>query len=88
MSDVARDGEGFVVDATVLAAAFGRPAPEIRAAMQDGRITSRCEAGSGEDAGRWRLTFYHEGRAFRLTVTAEGAILKRATFDVPRPDGL
>ncbi|WP_347310983.1 DUF6522 family protein [Defluviimonas sp. SAOS-178_SWC] len=82
MNGIERDGDGFVVDATILSAAFGRPAPEIRASMRDGRITSRCETGSGADAGRWRLTFYHEGRALRLTVNAEGALLKRSVFDV------
>ncbi len=83
MSTVDRDGDNFVVDAAILAAAFGRPTPEIRASMQDGRITSRCETGSGDDAGRWRLTFYFEGRALRLTVNADGEILKRSIFDVP-----
>ena len=83
MTDVARDGDGFVVDATILSVAFGRSAPEIRARMQDGRITSRCETGSGEDAGRWRLTFFHEGRALRLTVNARGEVLKRSMFDAP-----
>lgn len=83
MSRVERIGDGFVVDATILSVAFGRAAPEIRACMQDGRITSRCETGSGADAGRWRLTFFDAGRAFRLTVNADGEILKRATFPAP-----
>ncbi len=83
MTRIERDGDGFVVDATILSVAFGHPATDIREAMQNGRITSRCETGSGADAGRWRLTFYHGGRALRLTVNAEGEILKRAIFDVP-----
>ena len=82
MTRIDRDGDGFVVDATILSVAFGRPATEIRVSMQDGSITSRCETGSGADAGRWRLTFYHKGRALRLTVNAEGEILKRAILDV------
>ncbi len=82
MSGVERDGDSFVVDAAILAAAFGISASEIRASMQDGRITSRCETGSGDDTGRWRLTFYLERRALRLTVNAEGEVLKRSIFDV------
>jgi hypothetical protein len=35
-----------------------------------------------EDEGRWRLTFYHEKRACRLTLGEGGEILKRATFDI------
>lgn len=38
----------------------------------------------GADEGRWRLTFYCEGRALRLNVDAGGRILSRARFDVPR----
>lgn len=82
MSAIEHEGSDFVVDATLLSVAFGRPVEEIKASMQDGRITSRCEKGSGEDAGRWRLTFYHAGRALRLTVNEEGEILKRSVFTV------
>ena len=77
---VERAGDGFVVDAAVLAAAFRVPAGEVRALMQEGRITSRCEAGAGADVGRWRLTFYHAGRVCRLTVDADGALLGRTTY--------
>lgn len=82
MNAVEHEGGSFVVDAAVLSVAFGRPAAEIRVSMQDGRITSRCEKGHGEDAGLWRLTFYHAGRALRLTVNEDGEILKRSTFNV------
>lgn len=75
---VTRDGEGFVVEAAVLAQAFGLTEAGVRAAMADGRITSRCEAGIGEDAGRWRLTFRHGDRSLRLVVDAAGAILARS----------
>lgn len=87
MSEVEREGDGFVVDAALLAAAFGRSVTQVRAFMTNGRITTRSETGTDADAGRWRLTFYHDGRAFRLTVDAQGNILSRATFDArdPRP---
>jgi hypothetical protein len=83
MSLVERTEAGFVVDADLLAAAFRLPAASVRALMQTGRITSRCEAGVGDDAGRWRLSFYHGDRVCRLTVDAEGALLARATFPAP-----
>ncbi len=82
MSDVEIHEGGFVVDAAVLARAFGIPVETVQPMMRDGRITSRCEAGVDEDEGRWRLTFYHEKRACRLTLGEGGEILKRATFDV------
>ena len=83
MSRVERTEEGFVVDADLLAAAFRLPPAAVRDLMRDGRITSRCETGVDEDAGRWRLSFYHGGRVCRLTVDADGTLIGRATFPNP-----
>lgn len=73
----------FVVDADLIAAAFGIPVAATRALMRDGAITSRAERGEGSDAGRHRLTFHYRGRACRFIVDGEGRILKRLCFDVP-----
>ncbi|EYD76014.1 hypothetical protein Rumeso_02443 [Rubellimicrobium mesophilum DSM 19309] len=89
MSEVRLTGGGFEVEAGVLASAFRLDPAGVPGLMRSGAITSRCETGVDEDAGRWRLTFYHGGRALRLTVDGTGAILRRATFDVgrqPRPE--
>ncbi len=40
--------------------------------MREDKIVSRCEMGTGTDAGRWRLSFKHAGRVCRITVDAEG----------------
>jgi len=77
--------EGFVVDAATVAEAFGLPAQDIQPMMRSGAITSRCEKGVDADAGRWRLTFFHCGRAVRLTVDGTGKLLTRSTFDAPKP---
>jgi len=82
MTAVERNSEGFVIDASLLADAFGLSQEEIQARMRAGTITSRCEAGVDEDAGRWRLTFHHGSRACRFIVDAGGHILNRATFPV------
>lgn len=82
MSDVERNGEQFIVDAQVLATAFYLSLKETRVRMQNGQIVSLCEAGEGEDAGRWRLTFRHAGRALRLTVDAHGEVLNKSTYPV------
>lgn len=81
--------EGFLVDAEVLGAAFGLAPATVPERLRTAEITSRCETGVDEDAGRWRLTFYHGGRALRLTVDAKGVILSRSTFAAhpPRPPG-
>lgn len=80
MGAVELSAEGVVVDAALLAQAFKLEEGEIKARMRDGRITSLCERGEGADAGRSRVTFYHAGRALRLTLDAQGAILGKATF--------
>ena len=85
MSGIEIGDEGFVVDAAIVAEAFGLPAPDIQPMMRSGAITSRCEKGVDADAGRWRLTFFHAGRAVRLTVDEAGELLTKSTFDVPKP---
>ena len=45
MTQVERDGSGFVVPATLLAQAFKLTEDRIRQAMRDGSLTSICEAG-------------------------------------------
>ena len=82
MTTVERNAEDFVIDAALLADAFGLSQEEIKVRMRDGAITSRCETGVDKDAGRWRLTFHHGGRACRFIVDAGGNILTRATFPV------
>jgi hypothetical protein len=85
MSGIEIGDEGFVVDAAIVAEAFGLSAPDIQPMMRSGAITSRCEKGVDADAGRWRLTFFHAGRAVRLTVDEAGKLLTRSTFDAPKP---
>lgn len=85
MTTVERKAGDFVIDAVLLVDAFGLSQDEIRERMKDSRITSRCEVGVGDDAGRWRLTFHHEDRACRFIVDEAGSILKRATFPIRTP---
>ena len=85
MTKVERDGAGFVVSAALLAEAFKMTEDGVRLAMREGTLTSRCEAGKGTDAGRWRLTFRHAARACRFTLDASGAILSTSRFPVRSP---
>lgn len=87
MDIILRDDKSFHVDATVIGAGFRIDPSLVPELMRAGRITSRCEEGQDEDAGRWRLTFFHQGRALRLTVDTEGQIISRAIFDAPRRPG-
>jgi len=76
---VERAAEDFVIDAALLADAFGLSQEEIKARMRNGAITSRCETGVGRDAGRWRLTFHCADQTCRVTVDEAGTVLKIAT---------
>jgi Family of unknown function (DUF6522) len=82
MNQIERDGAGFVIPAALLAKAFMMTEDAVRLAMRDGTLTSRCEAGEGADAGRWRLTFRHGGWACRFTLDATGKILTTSRFPV------
>ena len=82
MSGVSVTSDGFTVEAEVIAAGFGLDPAEVPGMLRDRRITSRCETGTDEHAGRFRLTFYHDTRALRLTVDTRGTILQRARFPV------
>lgn len=71
--------EGAVsVDASLIARDLALAPQEVLERLRGGRLTARCEQGIGEDAGRFRLTFYHESTRLRLIVDQEGRILKRS----------
>lgn len=80
MTSIERKAEDFVIDAALLAEAFGLSQSEIKTRMRNGTITSRCETGVDEDAGRWRLTFHHGDRACRFVVDPAGNVVARSTF--------
>lgn len=76
-----KDGQP-VIDAADLAALLGLSPEDVRAKMRSGDITSRFETGMDEDAGRIRLTFYHENKKVRLTCLEDGTVLKTARTDI------
>ena len=71
------DGEAFSVDAALIAEGLGIGTTLVQALMREGRITSRCERGLDQDAGRYRLTFFHEDRSVRLVIDESGEIVER-----------
>ena len=67
------------IDATVIAAGLGIDPALVHWHMRNGRITSLCERGTDEDAGRHRLTFRFRGRSFRVTADDTGQIIAQET---------
>lgn len=70
------------IEATLVAADLGIPPMLVLARIREGRITSRCERGQGEDAGHFRLTFFYGNRSVRLVVDDAGNVLERSSADV------
>jgi len=79
------------VAAELIAEGLGVPLAQMQSLMRAGTITSRCESGIDDDAGRYRLTFFCGGRRFRLIIDGEGRIMRRTTIDfgdLPLPQAL
>ena len=76
MLKVIIDKGSFEVDAEVIATGFELAPTAVPRMMREGRITSVCERGEGEDAGWHRLTFFHEGRRLHLIVGRDGEIIE------------
>ena len=63
------------IDGVCIARGLGLEVGAFRQLMADRKIAMLCERGTGEDAGRWRATFYHGERRLRLVVDAQGNVL-------------
>jgi hypothetical protein len=73
---------GFRIDARIVGEGLGIEASLVPARMREGAITSLCERGVDKDAGRYRLTFFHQGTRLRLVVDDAGNITQRSVLDL------
>jgi len=81
----------FVVDAALIGELLHVPAISVPVLMREGRITSVCERGTGQDEGGFRLTFFYGSRRARLITDSVGHLLRRSAIDFgdrPIPDAL
>lgn len=81
MNTVMFENGEFSVDAATIAAGLRLHPTQVQARMRQGKITSLCERGIDEDAGRYRLTFFYSRRRFQLLVDEAGTILDRVVED-------
>jgi hypothetical protein len=77
MTQIAFDQDSVNIDAALVARGLRLLPKTLLERMRDGKITARCERGVEEDAGRFRLTFFHARRRLRLIVDQEGNVLER-----------
>ncbi len=82
MSNVEFENGTFSVDAAVIAAGLKIESRLVHSGVRDGTITTRCERGVAEDAGCYRLTFFHGTRTFRLLVDESGNVIQRSAIDL------
>lgn len=77
MTSIEFENGEVLVDATVIAKGLRLEPEAVQEMMREGRITSLCERGTGEDEGCFRLTFFSGNRRFRLVVNEAGIIVQR-----------
>lgn len=70
-----RNNTPIEVDGMAVARELGLEVAVFRQLMDAEKITVLCERGTGEDAGTWRVSFYHGDRRARFVVDAQGRIL-------------
>ena len=69
------------IEASIIAQGLELEPSSVQAMMRKGEITSLCERGVDKDAGRYRLTFFHKSRRFRLIIDETGAIIRRLSIN-------
>jgi hypothetical protein len=66
MNTIEFEHGSFSVPVEIVAAGLDIDVELVRPLMHQNKITSLCERGVGEDAGRFRLTFFHADQLFHL----------------------
>ncbi|MCZ7656359.1 MAG: DUF6522 family protein [Xanthobacteraceae bacterium] len=76
-----RSEDGFCIEAPVLADLLKVSPAELHDLMRARAVTSVCERGEGEHAGRYRLTFFSRSRRVGLEVDESGRVVRRWAID-------
>lgn len=80
-ANVERDGDDFILEASLVGELLDVEPSEVPALMQSKRITSVCERGVDADLGTFRLNLFYLGRHARLRVDTAGHVLHRSIID-------
>ena len=84
MNSITFENGTIQVDPAIVAKGLRLDVEALRTALRDGSVTSLCEKGMEQDAGRFRLTFFSPTRRLRLIVDEGGAVLQTSTADYAR----
>ncbi|MCO5095568.1 MAG: DUF6522 family protein [Xanthomonadaceae bacterium] len=63
------------IDGALVARSLEMEVDTFRKLMSEGKISVLCERGTGEDAGRYRASFYYAGKRARFVVDETGRVL-------------
>lgn len=81
MTSLEIDDGTVQIDATIIAEAFGIAPERLIDLMRQGKVTSLSERGIEEDAGRVRLTFFHDNRRLRIVANESGKVVQHSVID-------
>src|SRR5215217_1019299 len=81
MSRIVIGDDAIEIEASIVAQGLELEPSSVQMMMRKGEITSLSERGVNTDAGRYRLTFFHKSRRFRLIVDGCGTIIQRSIID-------
>ncbi|MCX7286745.1 MAG: DUF6522 family protein [Rhodobacterales bacterium] len=84
MDAISFTAQGIDIDAGLVAKGLHMDPEALRAALRAGSVTRTVEKGEGDDAGRFRVTFYAPARRFRLLFTTTGEILQTSSVAYSR----
>jgi hypothetical protein len=75
------DSKDIEIDAALVGDLFNVPPAEVLALLKARAITSVCERGIDEHQGEMRLSFFYGNRRARVSIDADGKVLRRSVID-------
>jgi hypothetical protein len=75
------EAQGINIDARLIGDSLNLDPAIVLTRMHEGAITSLCERGLDDDAGRYRLTFFHGSQRCQIIVDGDGKVLRRSMLD-------
>jgi hypothetical protein len=81
MASVEFEQDTITIDARLIAEGFNIEPSAVRDLLRAGTLTSLFERGVDQDAGRFRLSFFLEGRRLRFIIDGGGRVLRRSLLN-------
>lgn len=75
------DSKDIEIDAALVGDLFNVPPAEVLVLLKARAITSVCERGIDEHQGEMRLSFFYGNRRARVSIDADGKVLRRSVID-------